>query len=91
LAEDHRRAKFFADRVRALPGLTIDPESVQTNIVVIDVRNTKKTPAQILRSLRSKNLLLTDAGPTAIRAVTHMDVSDDDLEAAIRAFTSVFR
>lgn len=91
LVEDHRRARQFAEQVGALPGLTIDMESVQTNIVIIDVSKTKKTPGTILKKLRSKNVLLTESGPSSIRAVMHLDISDNDLDEAITVFQSIFR
>ncbi len=91
LREDHEKAKFFAGEVAKLPGLSVDLESVQTNIVIIDVTKTKRDSADVLKRLRSKRVLLTDAGRTSIRAVFHLDVSMDNVEDAISVFKKVFK
>jgi len=80
LKEDHEKAKVFAAEMRSVKTLTVDLESVQTNIVILDVSETGKSPSGVLSLLRSKGVLLTEAGPTTIRAVTHMDVSMDQVQ-----------
>ena len=58
-------------------------ESVQTNIVIVDVEKTGKTPEQLIALFRSKGVLLTPGNYTSIRAVTHMDVSMADVRKAV--------
>jgi threonine aldolase len=83
LHEDHKNASLFADRIASIPGFNIEPKSVQTNIVVVDVSQTGKSADEIITYLQPRGVLLTDMGSTAIRGVTHLDVSSEQvLEAA---------
>ena len=89
LVDDHRNAKLLAERLREIAGLKIDLEGVQTNIVVIDIRETKRTVEQLLSDLKEEGILLVPFGRTKIRAVTHLDVKRDDILNAIERFKKV--
>jgi threonine aldolase len=91
LKEDHEKARVFAAEIARLPGLSIDLETVQTNIVIIDVAKAKQSVHRALRRLRSHGILLTEAGPTSMRAVFHLDVSLDDVDRAIATFKKLYR
>ena len=82
LEEDHHKAKVLAGMLAEVRGFVIDMETVQTNIVVINVEQTGRTPDQILSMLRSKGVLLTLGNYMGIRAVTHLDVSLDEVKRA---------
>jgi threonine aldolase len=82
LKEDHAKAKYLARELSQLPGFCIDLETVQTNIVIISVERTGKTPEEILAKLRSRGVLLTPGNYMGIRAVTHLDVSMEDVTKA---------
>jgi len=82
LKEDHEKARLFAERIALNPMLGIDLKYVQTNIVVFDISKTGKTTGQILDELRAKNVLLTDANYTSLRAVTHLDVTLEQVQRA---------
>jgi len=82
LREDHAKANFLAQELAQIKGFGIDLESVQTNIIIIDVEQARKAPADILSMLRSKGVLLTHGNYMGIRAVTHMDVSLADVKGA---------
>jgi threonine aldolase len=88
LQEDHEKAKVFAQEVATIRGFEVDVEAVQTNIVMIEVAKTGKTPAQLLETLRSKGVLLTELSHTAIRAVMHMDVTMDEVKEAAAVMKS---
>lgn len=90
LKDDHEKARVFAAEMGRVKGFSLDMETVQTNIVIIDVSATKKTPAKVLSMLRSKGVLLTEAGPTTIRAVTHMDVSMDQVQQGASTIQKLF-
>jgi len=90
LREDHEKARLFAENVAKIPRLSIDLASVQTNIVIIDIGQTGKSTSDALALLRAKNVLLTDAGYTAIRAVTHLDVSMDQVRSAANSMANAF-
>lgn len=90
LKDDHEKAKVLARELAQIPGFEIDLEGVQTNIVIIETGKTGKTPAQILETLKAKRVLLTEMSHSAIRAVTHMDVSMEEVRQAANIFKSTF-
>jgi threonine aldolase len=90
LAEDHRNARRLADRVAALPGVDLVPEEVETNIVLVDVGGTGRSAGEIAAALDSDHgVRVSFFGKRKIRAVTHLDVSADDIERAAAAFEEV--
>lgn len=89
LADDHRRAKRLAEGfASALPGC-VDPATVETNIVYIALHDLD--PAQVSAALWERDVRIYPYAPGVLRAVTHLDVDDDDIERAIDAFTAVVR
>lgn len=91
LKEDHDKARLFAERIAANPLLGIDLKHVQTNIVVFDISATGKATGEILGALRAKNVLLTDANYTSLRAVTHLDVTTDQVVQAADIVAGITR
>ncbi len=89
LEEDHAKAKVFAEIVGSVPWIRIDRESVQTNIIVIDIEATGRPNADVLQECRHRGLLLTEAGFSALRAVMHMDVTMEQVRRAGRIVASV--
>jgi threonine aldolase len=75
LADDHANARLLADAVRATPGLKLDPEAVDTNIVIFDVDPDLGTAAALCARLRDEGVWMYPIAPQRIRAVTHLDVS----------------
>lgn len=87
LADDHRRARRLADALAALPGFDVDPATVETNIVIAE---TAEPAADVLARLEARGVRMVAFGPRTIRATTHRDVSDDDVEQAIGALEDLF-
>jgi len=86
LAEDHERARRLANGLAALRGMKLDPERVQTNIVVFDVSGTGLTGERFAaRTLASHSVRFSVLGPTTVRAVTHLDLPPDGIERALEA------
>jgi threonine aldolase len=90
LAEDHRQAKRLAAALAGIPGIAIDPDQVETNIVVFDIRETQQSASEALARLKAHGVLLVAFGPTTLRAVTHLDVSSDQIEQACTILRKVF-
>lgn len=87
LADDHVRARRLAEGLAALDGLqVVDPE---TNVVMVDVSETGRTPADLLGALAREGVGMVPFGATRIRAVLHREVSDPDVERAIEAVARV--
>jgi len=88
LKDDHQRAKTLARAIAGLPGITLDPGKIETNIVIFGFAHPKYSIAQFLAALKEKGILaLPLAG--GIRFVTHKDVDDEDVERAIAAFRAI--
>jgi threonine aldolase len=84
LAEDHANALALAEGLNGLPGVEVDPASVETNIVI--VRLLSMSSDRLVRALEDAGLLLFATGSDTIRAVTSMAVASDDIENAIKIF-----
>jgi threonine aldolase len=82
LAEDHEIARLLADAIRRTPGLALDPDVVDTNIVIFKIAPELGTAAEYCARLRDRGVLLYDIGGKRIRAVTHLDVSHDEVQRA---------
>jgi threonine aldolase len=85
LTDDHANARRFAESAAELDDLTVDLDSVQTNIVFIDVAGASRF-AETLRSAGVDTLALAT---NRIRAVFHLDVSDADTTRAIEILREV--
>ena len=89
LHRDHENAKFLADGLAKMKGISLDPANVMTNIVIFDVRATGRTAAEICSELGKRKIL---SGPTdkySIRMVTHCDVNRAGIENALAAIAEV--
>jgi threonine aldolase len=83
LADDHARARRLAGSWRAA-GLPVDLAQVETNFVHLDVEPLGLTKWQAIEALREVGVgVSSTVHPTILRAVTHLDVSDEDIDAAI--------
>jgi threonine aldolase len=83
LADDHARAKRLALGL-AEAGLAVDPDRVETNFVQLDVAPRTKEEALGLLAEQGVGLSAT-IHLTVLRAVTHLDVDDDDIDVALEA------
>jgi threonine aldolase len=90
LKEDHAKAHHLAQKLSAVGGFNIDVESVQTNIVIISLEKLGKTPDEVLAMLKAKGVLLTLGNYMGVRAVTHMDVSNEQVKRAAQIITETF-
>jgi threonine aldolase len=90
LPEDHRRARRLAEGLSQIGGIDIDLDTVQTNIVVVDVGRSGFSVDESTLLLEKGGVLVVPFGRTTIRAVTHLDIDDEDVTLAIAAFEKVF-
>jgi threonine aldolase len=90
LAEDHANARALAEGIASLPGIELDPATVETNIVIFDVSATGLTATAIAeRALAERGVRLCPLSATVIRAVTHLDVDRAGVDAAVDALSSI--
>jgi threonine aldolase len=83
LADDHRRAKKIAVALSAHDSSLIDPATVETNIVGLDLSQSGITAAELAERARSAGLLIGALGKTYARLVTHLDFDDAQTDEAI--------
>jgi threonine aldolase len=81
LADDHARARLLAEGLGAMAGVEIDPATVQTNIVIFAVDDAPGLCAALERD----GVLMGALDARRVRAVTHLDVDDAGIDAALRA------
>jgi threonine aldolase len=89
MAEDHSNARFFAERIAEIPGIGIDPSGVETNLVFFDVAETGLDAAQVHDRLLEHGVRIGASSGTRMRAVTHLDVSRDQLAEAAEVLSTV--
>ena len=85
LEEDHANAQLLARGLAEIGGLRIDPERVQTNIVVFDISGTGQTTGNFSAELKLRGVLSNGINPREMRMVTHKDISTDDCKMALGA------
>jgi threonine aldolase len=93
LADDHANARILAEAVNDVPGLRVDLESVETNMVNVDHSDTGLTTEEILSRLKSAGLLASGRPPRQFRLVTnrHHDrgAVDEGIRRIHKALSSV--
>lgn len=90
LGEDHENAQALARGLAGLPGITLNPEDVETNIIFFDVTATGLTARQVMEAARKKGVEIGAFGESTIRVVTHLDVRREDIATAVEVFASIF-
>ena len=88
LFDDHCNAKFLAEGLSRIRGITIDPAKVATNIVVFEVSGTGLASAEISARLKREGVLINGINPRQMRAVTHYDVTREDCAHALEKLAS---
>ena len=86
LEEDHRRAKHLAESVNSINGFSVNLDSVETNMVYIEGDIGAK---KILEKLAKQGIDVLEVGPSAVRAVVHLHITDEDIERTIQAFQNL--
>ena len=83
LAVDHDNARLLAEGLAALPGVQLELDHVQSNIVIFDLMPPAPDTASLIEQCASQGLDLCPIGPRRVRAVTHRDVSRDQCQRAV--------
>ena len=89
LADDHVNARRLAEGLAALPGIALDPATVETNIVIFELTGALDARAAEQRLLE-RGVRMGAMGPRLVRAVTHLDVSAAQVERALALAREVF-
>jgi threonine aldolase len=90
LKDDHRRAKKLAEFIAGIPDIVLDLESVQTNIIIFDLKNTGLDGLAFSSELEKRGVRMLTYDRTKVRAVTHLQVSDEEIDETIGVLENVF-
>jgi threonine aldolase len=88
---DHDNAKFLANQLAEIAGITLDPEKVKTNIVIYDLQKSGLSSADFLQSVAKHRVLGVPVDNQRVRMVTHLDVDRSDIQVAVSAIRKVIR
>jgi threonine aldolase len=85
LADDHANARTLAAGLADLPGLSVDMNLVQSNIVRFELYTERLSVDDLLAGLRERGVLMGGMGGKLVRAVTHYGIGEDDIDRAVQA------
>jgi threonine aldolase len=91
LAEDHANAHRLAEGLAGISGLELDPGRYSTNIVYFDVIRQGLNAAELVARLQLEGLRVLAAGPCTLRAVTHYEITAQDIEYALSVMAKAMR
>ncbi len=89
LKDDHDNAKRLARKLQQIPAVRINPQHVESNIIIFDIIGHRLCPSELVAALRREHVLINAVGGTSFRAVTHLDVSTRQIDAAADAFARI--
>ena len=90
LQVDHDHAKLLATGLAAIPGITLNPAKVQTNIVIFNLKTSGWSSSDFLQTLAKRDVLAVPVDNERVRMVTHLDVDRNDVEKAAATVQEVF-
>ena len=82
IADDHRRARELGRLLAEIPGIRLDPDVIETNIVLADVAATGLEPAALVGLFEAAGLRVLERDASRIRLVTHRLIGDDEVQRA---------
>ena len=86
LADDHVNARKLAEGLAEMPGISIDPGQIHTNIVYFEANRKDMTVEELVKRLDDNGARMLPVGPGRIRAVTHYHISSDDIDYVLGVF-----
>ncbi len=89
LHEDHANARRIAETLAELPGIHVDLETVQTNIVNLELRRKDINAPSLCRALGTRGILAIFRDDSRIRLVTHVQGTAEDTERVCRALREI--
>jgi threonine aldolase len=84
LADDHATARRLAEMLSEVPGLKVDPDEVETNMLYVDHSATGLSTAEVLTRLEAGGVLASDRPPNHFRLVTNRHHDMATVEEAVR-------
>jgi len=91
LAEDHHTARILAEGLAELPGMQLDLDTVQTNLVIFGPRTPHPEGPSFAQELARAGVKIGDIGGGRFRAVTHYGIAESDIHEAVRSIQKTWR
>ena len=91
LAEDHRNAQILAEAIRQTPALTLDPDQVDTNIIIFGVDPAWGDAFQFADALQEAGVRAIAFGPRRVRLITHLDINEQQTRTAAAEIQKIAR
>jgi len=91
LAEDHANLARLADGIRDIEGIELVGEPFDTNILFFRVEPKLGTAAELCARLKERGVLMLPTAPATVRAVTHLDVDERDIDRAVEVVKDASR
>ncbi|MCX7827384.1 MAG: low specificity L-threonine aldolase, partial [Verrucomicrobiae bacterium] len=73
-----------------IPGIALNPDEVDTNIVIFDINGLRLTAPQFIERALTRGVRFSMTGPTTVRAVTHLDISRRQIDQTLRIVRALF-
>ena len=83
LADDHANARRLAQGLANIHGLGVDPESIQSNIVIFDLDSSVGTASEFIQAAAQEGVQVSSPGPHSIRMVTHRHIDSADVDETL--------
>jgi threonine aldolase len=82
---DHQNARYLAEGLARIQGISLDPKKVATNIVIFDVHATGRTAEDVCAQLAKRHILCNPTTKYSVRMVTHFDIDRAGIDHALTA------
>ena len=89
IEQDHVNARVLAEGMAEIPGLVIEPESVETNLVFFGYQEGGIGPAKFVGELAERGILIGGDRQGVSRACTHHQISAEDVKTVLSAMREV--
>ena len=92
LADDHANARRLVAGLANIDGITVDPDSIQTNIVIFEVdRDLVGEARSVIAALREDGVLVSHSRDQSLRMVTHRQIAGADVDEALARVNGTVR
>ncbi len=89
LEEDHTHARALGEGLNDISGLSVNPETLQTNIVMCDITKENLTAIELVTSLKKEGILSSVISSKRIRFVTNIHISKEDVEQTVESISGL--
>ncbi len=89
LADDHANARHLAQGLANIEGLSVDPDSIQTNIVIFEIDTSVGSATEVIQALAQAGVKVTPSRDQSLRMVTHRHIDGADVDDALARVAQV--